>query len=577
MVNRSCFLLLVLLFLALGESIAGAVTVQAVADRDRISVNESLQLQLRVSGSPDGDPDLSALEKNWEILSRAQSSQVQIINGSFSRSVVYNLTLMPRKQGTVMIPAVCFSGDCSLPLPIEVTGTADKDAAADDPLLLETEVSPRQVVAQGQVVFRVRLLRRVDLLEGQLGEPQPTGVAAVVKKLGDDRSYETRRNGRLYQVIERDYAIFPQGSGKMTIPALQFDGSIAAGRSRFDLFGQPGRRVRRTSKPLQVDVLPVPADIGGRQWLPAAALELHDDWQSRPPRLKVGEPVTRTLRLKVTGLPSARLPKLEPGIPASFKSYPDQPQREDASTTDGITGNLVQKVALVPTRPGRFTLPAFDLDWWDTKAGRWRKAHLDALNLEVIPAADGAAATTPVKPAPPVSRPSTVSPEPAPAPVPQGAASEEPRPSSPGFWPWLCLALAVGWLLTLILVFRRRQPRQLAVDVDEVGADEKTARRAVVQAARAHRPDKTRRALEDWSRILWPGTEVAAYERLYRDAGPELRSELDELDRSLYGRAGRSWRGDGLADRIVSFVPSTDQNNDAALPELYPRRSGRTG
>ncbi len=558
MKQRILRLTLLLLFVWFGQ--AAAATVQAVADRDRVAAGESLQLQLRVAGSPDGDPDLSPLEQNWEILSRSQSSQTQIVNGSFSRSLVYSLTLMPRGQGTLTIPAVCFGRDCSLPLPIEVTDTPTAGSSSDEALLLESEVSPQKIVAQGQLLFKVRLLRRVDLLEGQLNEPQPSGVTAVVKKLGDDRSYETRRHGRLYQVIERAYAIFPQGAGKMLLPALQFDGSIAGGRTRFDPFGQQEQRVRRNSQPLTVEVTPLPKDLGRRPWIPATALTLTDDWQEQPPKLVVGEPATRTLRLTAVGVTAAQLPELKPAVPDGFKTYPDQPKRDDQQSRSGISGTLEQKIALVPTRAGHFSLPALELDWWDVAQGQWRRAHLAPLELEVTAAPGSAAAPSAPAPAPGAPVPTLTAPVVPPTVV-----------TSAGFWPWLSLALGLAWFVTLLLFWRqwrRQRPVAAASAVDPLPTV-KAARKAVVEAARRHAPQATRRALLAFSRSLWP-TAGNAYEQLCRAADPRLRAELAQLDLCLYGSEGGAWDGQGLAAAIADWPAAATSAGAAQLPELYP-------
>jgi len=564
--QRRIFLLAVLLLVFWTGSVAAA-TVQAVADRDRIASGESLQLQLRVSGSPDGEPDLSRLEQDWEILGRSQNSQMQIINGNFSRSLVYNLTLMPRTVGTLTIPAICFAKDCSLPLPIEVSKTPDKSAGTAQELLLESEVSPEQVVSQGQLLFKVRLLRRVDLLDGQLSEPKPTGVTAVVKKLGDDRSYETRRDGRLYQVIERDYAIFPQGSGQLQIPPLQFDGSIAGRRSHLNPFGQ-GQRVRRNSQPLSVEVTPLPADIGNRPWLPATALTLTDDWQQNPPQLTVGEPATRTLRLSAVGVPAAQLPEFKPPVPEAFKTYPDQPQRDDQLSASGITGVLEQKIALVPTRAGKLTLPALDLDWWDVINGRWRRAHLDAVELAVASAVGGTVEVS--SSAPQLPSPQTL-PSPA-APVAQKVPGNQPTAAvSPGPWPWLSLGLAFGWLLTLAWYWRvsRRDRRIVEHQPKTSQPDEKAARRAVLQAAGQNVPQATRQALVAWSRLLFPASDEP-FEQL-RLAAPEmLAQELARLDLVLYGQVEGGWSGQKLADQVRAWQHPSVAGRSGQLPDLYP-------
>jgi len=579
MVKRTAILFLMLL-LTLPLSLMAA-RVRAVADRDRLGSNESLQLELRVKGSADDEPDLSPLEADWEILGRSQSSQVQIVNGDFSRSTVYSLTLMPRREGNLTIPSVCFGSNCTVPLPIRVTAADSASGGAGGAkLMLESEIAPEKGVSQGQILLTVRLLRRVDLLQGSLTEPQPTGVAAVVRKLGEDRNFETHRDGRLYQVIERSYAIFPQSSGTLEIPPLRFDGEISRGHSHFDLLGGRGERVRRTSRLLKVEVEPPPADLGGRPWLPARSLRLDDDWQGGVRKLTAGEPATRTLTLTAEGLQAAQLPELKLGVPDGFKSYPDQPSRKDETGAAGITGVLQQKIALVPTRPGRYRLPPVDIDWWDVSARKWRRAHLDPVELQVAPATGAAASAPPVAPSvspqpPPEAPPSKVdqTPPPAEAPVaPVGA----PRAAGFGFWPWLSLGLGLGWLATLLFLWRQKAkgaPRPSKKVDGTPEPREKEARRALVQAARNNDLRATRLALSDWSGTLRPETGRPDLEWLARIAPAPLREEMKRLDRALYSPAGENWSGAALIEAIRQWRPRPeDRSGDDGLPDLYPAR-----
>jgi hypothetical protein len=566
MVKSRSILYLFLLFLCLAPQLAGAAEVQAVANRDRVPVGESLQLQLRVQGSPDGDPDLSPLTADWEVLSRSQSSQMQIINGDFSRSQITTLSLMPRRGGDLTIPALCFGSDCSTPLPIKVTA-AGKDSGGTEvaELLLETEVAPDKVFSQGQVLLRVRLLHRVDLLQGSLSDPQPTGVDAMMQKLGEDRSYETRRGGHSYQVIERSYALFPQASGTLNIPPLQFDGEI--GRASF---GRSGKRIRKFSDPIRVEVLPPPADLGGRAWIPARSLLLSDDWQEKELKLTVGEPATRTLTLKAEGLQAAQLSNLPLAFPDGFKSYPDQPNRKDEATAAGVTGTLQQKTVLIPTRPGNYRLPAIDLDWWDTGAGEWRQAHLDPVEIEVSPAPGSAVAAPPGEPLPEKgSEPSD--PNPAAEPLPSPAAGQS------GFWPWLSLALGLGWLGTLLLFFqqRRKVPRPAPRPVDDTPAlREKTARQAVLRAAANNDPRATRQALAAWSSTLRPEDGRPGLERLSQTEAAPLRAEIEGLNRALYARTEDTWTGAPLIEALRQRQESQPGRKASdKLPDLYPPAS----
>jgi len=560
--------------------LASAAEVKAVPDRDQLSLDESLHLELRVDGSADGDPDLSPLDKDWEVVSRSQSSQIQIINGSFSRSLVYSLTLMPRHEGDLTIPGICFGADCSEPLSIRVSDSGQSSAGTDtSEVLLEAEATPYQVYTQQQLLFKVRLLHRIDLMQGSLSEPQPSGVDAVVQKLGDDRKYETRSGGRLYQVIERTYAIFPQAAGTLQIPPLRFDGQVGRGISPFDPFGGRGELIRKRTQTIPIKVLPPPTELGGRVWLPAKALTLNDDWQGPTRQLTVGEPATRTLTLSAEGLQGAQLPELRFDVPADFKSYPDQPSRKDDVGTTGITGTLQQKIALVPTRPGHYQLPAVDLDWWDVGARQWRKAHLDPVTIDVSPATGGSTVTPPsTLPPVPEAGPATTAPAPEPS-TPAVAPPSEPVPAvvNPGFWPWLSLALGLGWLATLVVMLWQKVKRgQGSTETSDESPllREKNARQAVKQAARANDPGAARQALAAWCKTLWPEAGAAGLERLAQ-ADPLFKEELARLNRVLYSSNQESWEGQGLLDAVRQWDRQHgERSSRAQLPGLYPP-SGR--
>jgi len=560
MVKSRRILSLFLLLLCLAPQLAGAAEVQAVANRDRVPLGESLQLQLRVQGSPEGEADLGPLTAEWEVLSRSQSSQMQIINGDFSRSLIITLSLMPRREGDLTIPALCFGSDCSIPLPIKVTAAGKESGGTEvAELLLETEIAPDRVFSQGQLLLRVRLLHRVDLLQGSLSDPRPTGVDAMMQKLGEDRSYETRRGGHSYQVIERSYALFPQTSGTLNIAPLQFDGEI--GRAAF---GRSGKRIRKYSEPIRIEVLPPPADLGGRAWIPARSLLLSDDWQAKELKLTVGEPATRTLTVKAEGLQAAQLSNLPLPLPDGFKSYPDQPNRKDEATAAGVTGTLQQKTVLIPTRPGNYRLPAIDLAWWDTTAAQWRQAHLDPVEIEVSPAAGSAVAAPPGEPLPATGSESSNS-NPA-TPLPSAGAG----PS--GFWPWLSLALGLGWLGTLLHFFFQRRKLRRALPLNDTPAlREKAARQAVLKAAAKNDPRATRQALGAWSSTLWPEDERPDLERLSRTEAAPLRTEIEGLNRALYARTEGTWSGAPLIEALRQRQESPQARKESdTLPDLYP-------
>lgn len=572
MVKRSLALFFLLLFaLPLASR---AAQVSALPDRTRLGAGESLQLELRVQGSADGDADLQPLASDWEILSRAQSSQMQMINGDFSRSLTLSLNLMPRRSGVVTIPALCFGVDCSAPLTIEVSAEAAATQNDNAPLLLEVEAEPRQTMVGAQVLVTVRLLHRGNLASASLSAPQPQGVAADIQQLGKDSNFEIRRNDLLYQGIERRYALFPQQAGTLHLSGLQLDAQIATAPSRYDPFGRNVKPVRRTSQPLDIRVDPAPVDPGHRPWLPAQELTLSDDWQSQPPALRVGEPATRTLVLRASGLTAAQLSQLQIPLPADWKSYPDQPARQDEVDAGGVIGTLQQKLALVPTRPGLALLPAIDLDWYDVTSRQWRRAHLDPLRLTVAPAAAGAIIANPAMPATPgaVAPPSSTTPS-------QPTTTTMMPQRAGSLWLWLSLLLGVGLLLTLALLWQQRRRSRLepaqAQSRPLRSNGEKEALHSLWQATTQNDPQATRQALLAWSRCRWPDAERHDLERLAEICGEPLAAELALLGRVLYADAEGSWQGRGVAEGVRQWLKKQPQSAEKeGLPPLYPERKG---
>lgn len=568
MVMRHIYtLLILLLLLVLSPALSLSAQLKAVPDRTRVGLDESFNLELRADGSLDGDPDLSVLEQNFELLGRSQSSQMQIINGDFSRSTVWSLTLMARSAGSKEIPALCVGSDCSKPIKIEVlpAGKSNTLAGAND-LLLEVATEPNKVWVQSQVLYKVKLLTRLNFLQASLSEPEPVGIEAVVQKLGEDRNYETERDGLLYRVFERDYLIFPQQSGQLKIPPVRFTALVAdGGRRSLDPFNQRTRQIRRSSEEINIEVLPA-AESEGRSWLPARELQLEDDWQN-PPRLTVGEPATRTITLSAMGVPAAQLPALKIDVPDGFRSYPDQPKREDRLKENGVLGILQEKLALVPTRPGTLRLPEIKIDWWDLDDERWHQARLPALDVEVLPATNQPAVTA-TPPAVPQQEPLPQEDKP------RVEVPTLPTPEEQGFWPWLSMALGGGWLLTLLfivkgkLVKRNQENKQ---EQQEDRPDLKTARKRLDQALASGNPALIRSAMLDWGTALFPKQRPGNLEELAALCGEPLKQKLELFNRSLYSRESNDWDSHGLSAAVQEVQQkATKAENYKKLPPLYP-------
>ncbi|MGB5300021.1 MAG: BatD family protein [Thiogranum sp.] len=536
-----------------------AATIRAHLDRNPVTVNESFLLTFDVQGEADGEADFSPLEALFDILNRSQGSKIQIINGRMDRTSQWQLTLMARDVGNYTIPAISFGKDRSNSLSLVVEAETANASDQVGSVFLEAELTPQQAYVQSQLVYTVRLLRSVNLRSGSLSEPKLSGVEVMVEKLGDDRSFETLRNGVRYVVVERSFAIFPQESGTLTVEPTVFQGQIIEG-SRFN-FKETLRSKRVASQPFSVAVQPIPA-AAQRPWLPSRELRLVEEWPQDPPRFRVGEPLTRTVTLTASGIAAAQLPSLA-GTPADgLKQYTDQPLLENQTGADGLAGIRQEKIAILPSRAGRFELPAIEIPWWNTETGQQQLARIPARSIEVSAAADTqpVPAQLPVEPAPAIS-------------ASQPAEIDQQRDAA-GFWPWLSAVLMLGWLATALLWWRQRlkpEPRSIPRKPEKPNE----AFRDFKRACRNNDAGGGKIALLRLAKNRWqerPPTSLAA---IANRVDPSFADAIDELNRALYGQDTIDWDGGRLlreTQRWLKSDPVSTATHTSPIQPLHPQR-----
>ena len=222
MVNK-IFILICLSLLA-ANSFAANITVQV--DRDPVSINESFKITFEADDTVSANPDFSPLQQDFEILSRSQSSNMQIINGSISKQTSWILFVMAKKTGKLIIPSIQVGNDFSPAISITVNeqSSSTSSAAENREMFIEVEAAPESTYVQSQILYTIRFYRAVNINGASMSEPDFNGGEVVAQKLGDDSTFETQRGGRRYIVTERQYALFPQQSGNLTINPIQLAG-----------------------------------------------------------------------------------------------------------------------------------------------------------------------------------------------------------------------------------------------------------------------------------------------------------------------------------------------------------------
>ena len=541
-----------------------AADIQASVDRNPVSFDESFQIIFTATESPDDDPNFSPLEQNFTILSQNNSTSSSWINGKSTKTIQWIVNVMAKETGSIVIPAVRFGKDTSQALTILVTDNAvKKQANTDEELYIDVEATPQSPFIQSQVFYTLRLFTRVDISQARLNEPELPD--AVIERLGEDNNYTTQVKGVSYTVTERKYAIFPQKSGKLTIKPLVLTAEVLVnnpGRINPFFNSQMSKTKRVESKAVTLDVKPVPVAFTGKHWLSAEQLVIKESWSGDAQQMKVGEPLTRTLTLLAKGTTVGQLPELNTNQTSEqLKIYPDQPVLQEQKKPDGLLSVREEKTAIIPSKAGNYTLPAIEIPWFNTQTQKMEIARISATKISATAVAgqtEPAAITPSTTPAPQQINSVT-------------AVQQSPQPTSQetSVWQWISVFLGLGWLTTLIILFRKRAPKKQVIEEDPTEVSLKEAIKHLKVACKQNDPLAAKNALLTWGKLKFNSHTLGS---LAEFCDARLRDEILHLNQTLYGKAVGQWQGKKLLQTFTEYKALkkiTSPTEDKSLEPLY--------
>lgn len=546
MTRFTAFLLALLLWTAQAQ----AAELVASVDRSRLSSGETVELTLESSDVTQfGKPDLTPLEPQFEVRGTRQVNQPNTLNGNTQATTRWIITLLPRQNGSVVIPSLQLGEAQSQPITVQVIESETQDSSNTlAPVFIEASLDQNSVYVQAQAILTLRIYHSVSLYDDSSLTPLQIPDARI-EQLGESRTYEKAINGLRHGVIEMRYAIYPQHSGVLTIPAQVFSATLVDAQPSQDASPQgpkPGKlmRVSSTEIPLTVKAKPgsYPADV---PWLPARSLSLSESWSPEPDHAQVGDSLTRSLILSAEGLASSQLPPLPATEINGLRRYPDQPVLSNQSGDRGLIGSREDREALVPTRTGDIDLPSVEVVWWNTFEDHLEHSSLPARTLQVA------------------SNPSLIVDTPASSPLVMSGASNEAL----WWWKLSTAILACTTLLGFGLWWRARsQPAILRAA--QTGPSPRTLLDDLKRACQANDTHATRQALDAWARQQ-PETLADMAARFV-----PLSDALDGLNGALYSETGQYWQGEELW-RAIRAIPTAegvqDLVGDTGLPPLYPK------
>jgi len=564
---KALYGLLICLGLCLPQ-LAWADSATASLDRSITSSQESVQLTIHVDGSADDDPDLSMLSKDFEMLSQSQNSSYSLINGSLKRSKDWQITLMPKHIGVLHIPSISLGNMATHALTLKVLDASRQvPQNQNQDVFLKLTASSVDVYVQAQVLLTVQLFRAVNLSQAQLSEPE--SPHAMIKRLGKDKNYETVLNQRRYVVTERQYAVFPQQSGSLHIPAVVMSGQISNGMG---IFNQGGRVMRIRSKDVDIQVHPMPVTWDANQaWLPASAVTLREIPNAHDvDTLHVADSLTRTIEIRVHGLSAEQLPPLLPknaskNMAQTWKQYTDKPELKTEADVNGVVGIRREKIALVPTQSGDLSLPAIDVTWWNTQTQRVE--HATVLK-RIVSVADNPALTSNKPVIPAMLMPQKANPTSNQEDETHSQKSVSISDSNVYIWQGISAFLGMGWLLTVLWLThgkqRQRQHEEQALRMQQRNL--KAVRKDLKKACQSGDIGRVKAAVLVWAEATY-GEQGLSFAQL-KGKSSALDEALDDLQRHLYSTHQERWDVMKLWDAVEHLDVQESQQKDAPLQAL---------
>jgi hypothetical protein len=544
-------ILLVLGLLLLPFNAWSAITTEV--DRTEVALGETLRLTIRGdAGEQPNDLDLSGIERDFEILQRSSSTSARLVGGQQSVTRTLELDLAPRRDGVMTIPSLVTGGKRTTPIAIKVSPEPIV-APGDELVLFDSAVDKTEVYVQAQLILTVTLQQAINLDNRTITE---LDIPDIYVEPLEQRSFQRRIAGRLWQVTELRYALFPQKSGVFDIPALAFSGrELLPGRSL--LGARLGRRIALDSRPITIDVKPVPSSFPGEVWLPASRLTLTSQWSAAPNSLITGDSTTRSLELTAEGLQGSQLPPLTSlGGSSSLdglRFYPDKETIDQREVSAGLEGYRLQSEALVATRPGNWELPPLSIPWWNTET--------DTLEFARLPEETIAVSGTPT------FENGTTGPLETQL---DSALDKSERVSRY----WLGTA-ALGWLLAIVFAgLWLRLRRRLHSVRQKPGKEKIDAGKALVQlrlACSSNDPEAARLAVLHWFIDRRGTSRCPSLSEVCKQVALPLADELKRLDEALYKQKPEAWTGDRLFGLVKEEHSRSEKTKgEAASLSLYP-------
>ena len=532
-----------------------ATKLEASVDKNPVLAGEFFMLNISVDDTVKGEqPDTSSLLKDFVVGPTSLSSRTNIINGSINKQTTWSVKLMTRTEGDYTIPAFSVAGLTSEPIKLKVAKRS-VDADKNNEIFLKTSLSSNSLFVQEAGVYTVKLYLAKELLDGSLSTPSMED--AQLTQLGKQTESYELVDGKRYLVITREYLIQPQKSGAYTIAGPAFQGRVQQNYRQLE--------VSALGDDQQVEIKPIPSDYKGA-WLPSELVNLDEEWQPNDNTVEVGTPITRTITLTALGVTKEQLPEISMPTIDGIRSYPDKKENNNAVRDGRVVSQQTASYALLPQKPGTYTLPEIKLPWFNTKMNRISLATLPKRTITVTPSTT-APNTAIANPQPSTDNSPTLEN------ISNQATGTQPIETKSDTPLWLIVFAALGyilWIGTVIfyLISRSTKNTTEKLQLNTRGTSQPSLNE-LKALAKTHDVKAFYTALNNFSVKVTHKNVGAIDELCIRVNSSELNGLISQLQAQLYSNKGANTDLNAIIKILEIYQTQASKSQQAVLKDLY--------
>ncbi len=516
-----------------------ANSLEASVNKTQAAKNEVINLRIMADTDLDSDAiDFKVLEKDFFLGQPRYGRSSNYINGRKFLRTEWLVSIAPMKEGILTIPS--FSADGMKTEPIKLYVNASQAGPdLDDLFDFKMSVDNHTLYPKQSANLKMQLIIKADTR--RLDNPRiipPSIEGMKLEPVSEIQQGQRIIDGLEVAVIEQSFRLTADKAGTYMLNGPQLTGSYIYGDS-----------LRRSNKILPINteieqmpitVKSIPTEFHGK-WLPASALEMTQSWQDdkgqklssgSTNKVKQGSAITRTIQIKARGTQAEFLPKIAIEYPRSLRVYPEQPKFE--TTKDGMIVMTVKQV-IIPTETGSFTLPGYELDWWNSSRDESKTATLDAITLDVEQSDMGI-----------ITLPETSQPH-----TPAASANSSAQSGVDEFWQQLTFIFAGLWFITSIIAVVLWKKRPRVASNTEVPVETSHNINDLKAVIKQGDPARIERSISEYLQ--------ANRESLCSDAVNAVKHDLERMNQARFSTQQQPWSPDSLLaniDKLVKIKPA---------------------